>query len=182
MNLSRLLADIKYDFPDFKLRKKSESGFMKLINVCLKIITFGQMKTFMTNFTTTIGYTVYVSLSWDDLTDINKMIVLRHERIHMQQRNKYGPLMFSFLYLFFPLPCIFAYFRMKFETEAYAETIKATAELTEIGTTLVQSKEYKERIIGNFTKASYFWTWPFQTSLEAWYSRALADALSRGKR
>jgi hypothetical protein len=71
---------------------------------------------------------------------------------------------------------------MKFETEAYAETIKATAELTEIGTTLIQSKEYKERIIGNFTKASYFWTWPFRASLEAWYSRALETALSRGKR
>ncbi|MFA5202890.1 MAG: hypothetical protein WC708_00540 [Lentisphaeria bacterium] len=153
---------------------------MKLIDVCLKIITFGQMKTFMTNFTTTIGYTVYVSSSWEKMTDINKIIILRHERIHMQQRNKYGPLMFSFLYLFFPLPCIFAYFRMKFETEAYAETIKATAELTEIGAALVQSKEYKEKIIKNFTEASYFWTWPFRASLEAWYSRALSAALTKG--
>lgn len=181
MNLSRLLTDTKYDFPDFKILPKSGSRFMKLIDICLKIITFGQMKTFMTSFTTTIGYTVYVSSSWEKLTDINKIIVLRHERIHMQQRDKYGPLMFSSLYLFFPLPCIFAYFRMKFETEAYAETIKATVELIETGTTLVQSKEYKERMIGNFTKASYFWTWPFRTSLETWYSRALEAALSGSK-
>jgi|WetSurMetagenome_2_1015567.scaffolds.fasta_scaffold51880_2 hypothetical protein len=69
---------------------------------------------------------------------------------------------------------------MKFETEAYAETIKATAELIETGMTLIQSKEYKEKIIGNFTKASCFWTWPFRASFEAWYSRTLEATLSRG--
>jgi hypothetical protein len=180
MNLTRLLADIRYDFPDFKLLPKSRSKFMKLIDVCLKIITLGQMSTFMTDFTTTIGYSVYTPLSWDESIDISKMIILRHERIHMQQRNKYGSLMFSFLYLFFPVPCVFSYFRMKFETEAYAETLKAKVELTETGKDVIQSKEYKERVIGHFIKASYFWTWPFRKNLEIWYTRAVADALTKG--
>jgi hypothetical protein len=66
---------------------------------------------------------------------------------------------------------------MKFETEAYAETLKAMAELTETGKDLIQSKEYKERIISHFTTASYFWTWPFRKNLEAWYARALEAAI-----
>ena len=106
-----LLVEIKKEFPDFDIIKKTDSKLMKLIDVCLKVITFGQMKTFMTNFITTLGVKVYVTEKWESSRLVDKVEVLRHERIHMRQGKKYGRFLFSFLYLLFPLPVGLAYFR-----------------------------------------------------------------------
>ena len=179
MSYEDLCSQLRDEFPSFKEKRKSDSFFMKGIHAFLLVITFGQMRSFMSNFITTIGTTVYVPNSWSSMLEHDKMIVLLHERVHMRQRAKYGSLVFSFAYLFFPLPCVFAYARMKFEQEAYAESLKATVELLVMGEQLIQTEEWRERYIGYFTQASYFWTWPWRKSVEKWFDSAVKAALGK---
>ena len=100
----RLIEEIKEEFPTFTIRKKSSSFFMKSISTCLKVISFGKMDSFMEDFITTIGNTVYVPDNWDSKSASTKIISLRHERIHMRQTKRIGRIKFSLLYLFFPIP------------------------------------------------------------------------------
>lgn len=176
-----LMADILSEFPTFKVVFKDESRLMKAVDVFLRVITVNLMKAFLTSFITTVGYTVYVPRTWwTDPDAFEKLVVLRHERIHMRQRRYYGPFLFSFLYLFFPLPAGLAYFRMVFEREAYAESLMAAAELG--GTPdVVYDAGLRNVIVSSFVGPSYFWTWPFKRMIDAWYDDAAAAAVSRAK-
>lgn len=164
----KIIAELKDEFPKFKIIKKSDSTLMKALDIGLKIITFGKMKTFMKNFTTTFLYTIYTPEVWDE---IDKVGVLSHERVHMRQLQRYGILWFWFSYMFLWTPCVFAYFRKKYEQEAYEESIRYKAKTR--GIKYVESDEYREYIIGNFTSASYFWTWPFRKSIEEWFNTTI---------
>jgi hypothetical protein len=162
----RLIDDIRKEFPDFRIIKKADSRFMKLINAFLRIASFGKMKTFMDSFITTIGTTVYVPDSWNSRSSSTKAITMRHERVHMRQARDLGSIAFSFLYLFFPLPFVFAYFRMKFEKEAYEESLRAAHEY--YGTKLF-TQALKDDVVQHFTSAEYMWMWPWKKSIEEWY-------------
>lgn len=161
-----LLKKIREEFPNFKVLKKSESSLMKTIGRFLKFVSFGKMTTFMDSFITTIGTTVYVPDSWDSRSSSSKAITMRHERVHMRQARDWGRIAFSFLYLFFPLPFVFAYFRMKFEKEAYEESLIAAYEY--YGTTLF-TQALKDDVVQHFTSAEYMWMWPWKKSVEEWY-------------
>ena len=163
----KLVQDVEREFPKFSIATKSTSRLMKIINICLMIITFGQMRRFMTHYFTTIGYTLYVPETWGTMEVIAKAVLLRHERVHMRQRKKYGMLLFSFLYLLFPLPTIFAYYRMKFEWEAYTESMRAYVEY--YGLHFVQESKVRSNIISHFTSAEYFWMWPWRSGMEERY-------------
>lgn len=151
---------------------------MKVLDTLLRVITLGAMRGFMTDFITTIGYTVYVNTGWEELSDVSKAIIIRHERVHMRQRRKYGGFLFSCMYLLLPLPCLFAYCRRQFEMEAYAETLLAIVELSPGRIPELKGAKYKERTVGYFVGSSYFWTWPFRRQVENWYDGALKKALA----
>lgn len=170
-----LLVEVKKEFPDFDIIKKSDSKLMKLIDICLKVLTFGQMNKFMTGFITTIGAKVYVHDSWQDSSLASKSEIIRHERIHMRQAKKYGRFLFSFLYLMFPLPGGLAYFRKKFEQEAYEESMRALYEYLGEKAFTPSNKEF---ILSQFTSANYFWMWPFRKSLEIWYDGVVSKIKS----
>lgn len=168
----KLLDDIKKEFPEFKIVKKTQSGLMKAINGFLKVITFGKMNTFMTSFITTIGTTVYVPDSWDSKSSSARAITMRHERVHMRQARDVGRIKFSLLYLLCPVPLIWAYYRMKFEKEGYEESLKAYNDY--------YGKKFftptlKESIVKHFTTAEYFWMWPWKNSIEKWYDKVVSD-------
>jgi hypothetical protein len=171
--LDSCVAKIKEEFPDFKLVPKEESTLMKVCDFLLKLITFWQMRVFMTQFTTTIGYTVYTPTTWDAFPELSQVGVLTHERVHMRQRKKYGWFLFSFLYLFFPLPTLFAYYRRKFEQEAYAESMRYLAERRGVG--ILEDPSCRESFVEKFTTAQYFWTWVIRSHVERWYDRVLAQ-------
>ncbi len=162
-----LLDDLYLEFPGFEIVYKSESMLMKVIDVFLKLITFGQMSRFMTRFITTIGYKVYVNDRWDAMPAVSKLVVLQHERVHMRQREKYGAFLFSFLYLLFPLPTVFAYYRTKFEKEAYEETLRAMKRYHGIG--FLRRMTTRTVFVRHFINEEYFWMWPFRDSIERWY-------------
>jgi hypothetical protein len=167
VKLVELEIATRKEFPGFRVVKKSESGLMKTIDIFLKVITLWKMKDFMTMFITTIGEVVYVPDSWEKRPYQSKMVVLRHERVHMRQGQKYTKLLYSFLYLFFPLPTLVSYFRMRFEREAYEESLRAMKEYYGIGS--IQNAKLREDTIKHFTSAEYFWMWPWKKSLGKWY-------------
>lgn len=168
MKFAELEIATRKEFPGFLLKKKSESRLMKTIDVFLKIITLGRMRTFMTEFITTVDDVVYVPTDWEKGSEKSRMIALRHERIHMRQSAKYTKWLFRFLYLCFPLPVVFAYFRMKFEWEAYTESMWATAEYYGLDT--LKNHVYRSKMIGHFTTAEYFWAWPWSRGIENRYN------------
>jgi len=172
-----LVSEVEAEFPDFSIKNKEESRLMKVCDFCLKLITFWQMKTFMTEFFTTIGYTIYVpSKRWTEMDPPSKASLLRHERVHMRQRKKYGMVLFAFLFLFFPVPTIWAYYRKKFEQEAYEESIRAWYEY--YGLSYVQHSKTRRYTINHFTSAEYFWMWPWRGGLESWYDDLVAHLSS----
>jgi hypothetical protein len=174
----QLVADVKKEFPDFKIVYKNESNFMKTIDTLLRIISFGKMKSFMTSFITTIGNVVYVPQGWDSKSPPTKAITLRHERVHMRQSARIGRIAFSLLYLLAPVPAFLAYYRTKFEKEAYEESLVA---LKEYYGDRFFTQELKEQIISHFTSAEYIWMWPWRRSLERWYDAAV-DRIKNAKK
>lgn len=166
-SLDKALLLAKKEFPDFEIKEKSGSRLMKAINIFLKIITFGQMKTFMSSFTTTLDETIYTPEKWPTIPEDSRVRVLRHELVHMRQKKRYTFVGFAFLYLFFPFPIGLAYFRMKFEREAYEVSMRDVAKRH--GVESLRNQKYRDAMITHFTGSQYFWMWPFQRSIEKWY-------------
>ena len=78
----------------------------------------------------------------------------------------------AILYLFVPLPMGLAWCRAYFEKEAYAESVRAAAEVW--GIDHARSEAYRRRVLDQFTGAAYGWMWPFRAGLERWYDGVLA--------
>jgi hypothetical protein len=152
------IQNLTKEFPKVKLIRKQDSWLMKIIS---KILFFN--KTFMKDYTTTIGNRIYIPDGWDNWTHTD--IILRHELIHLRQQKRYGFLLYCFLYLFIFFPIGLAYFRMKFEKEAYEESIKAFIEIYGKQCTL----KFKEEFVKNFVGSAYGWMWPFRESIENWF-------------
>lgn len=174
MELSERLVDsIRQEFPRFRIVRKSDSVLSKLIDVALKIVTLGAQREYLTHYHTVIGDTLYVPLSWERTSDVDRAILLRHERVHLRQRRRLGMPLMAFLYLipFFPLGL--AYGRARLEWEAYTETLRATAELA--GLEAARSPALRDQIVGRFTGGAYGWMWPFRRTVERWYDRVIAE-------
>jgi hypothetical protein len=165
------IAEICREFPRFCIIPKRESRLSRLIDVVLKVLTFGAQREFMTRYHTVLWDRLYVPDLWENTPDLSRLITLRHERIHLRQRRRYGDFVMTFLYLvpFFPLGL--AYGRARIEWEAYTETIRATAEYR--GLSAARSPELRHHILKQFTSGAYGWMWPFPSVLNRWYDEAL---------
>lgn len=180
MNYKALISSIKQYVPDFEIKGKDESYFMRLIGALL----FFNPK-FMTSFTTTIGSKVYFpkSTALED-KPISTCITLLHEIVHILDGKKYGSIVFSLLYLFpqvlaiLTIPALFfigywgllfllfllplpAYFRMKFEKRAYLTELYVLHQLSiKLGITI--DLDVRIALIKkNFNCGSYYWMWVF---------------------
>jgi hypothetical protein len=161
------------EVPGFRVMKKSASRMHRAIHWGLVAVTFGQMRSYLGSFHTTIGKTVYVTDDWDDRSALDRYVTMRHEAVHLRQFRRWTLPGMALLYVFLPLPLGLAYFRARFEKEAYAETIRATAEA--YGMERVRDRRFRDQIIGQFTGPSYGWMWPFRRSLERWYDRVVSS-------
>jgi hypothetical protein len=138
----------------------------------LRVVTFGRMRNYLDSFQTTIGKTVYVTADWDDLPADRRYVTMRHEAVHLRQFRKLTLPVMAVLYVLLPLPMGLAYFRARLEKEAYAETIRAAADVW--GRAYASSPDHRKYVIDQFMGASYGWMWPFRADLERWYDRILA--------
>ncbi len=173
-----LVEALRAEIPGFRIVRKDRSPLHRAIHVVLIGVTFGRMRSYLDSFQTTIGKTVYVTPDWDDWTPDERYVTLRHEAIHLRQFRKYTLPVMAVLYVLLPLPLGLAYFRARFEQEAYAETIRAAAEIH--GLEYVRGSEHRSYVIGQFLGPSYGWMWPFRASLNRWYDRVLATLEARG--
>jgi len=173
-----MLAEIGAEFPKFRLVAKHDSLLMVLIDRCLRLITFGKQSRFLIEYHTVIGNTLYLAPTWDGLGDVERLALLRHERVHLRQRRRFGMLGLAFLYLIPLFPLGLAYGRARLEWEAYCETIRALFEMR--GDAVLRDRILREHIIGRFVGPDYGWMWPFRSTLEKWYD-ALISTLEAEK-
>lgn len=173
-----LVARLREEFPRFRIVRKDQSPLHRAIHQALVVLTLGNMRSYLDSFQTTIGNTVYVTADWDEWDPDQRYVTLRHEAIHLRQFRKFTLPGMALLYVLAPLPMGLAWFRAAFEKEAYAESVRAAAEVW--GPAYPRRPAYREHIIQQFTGASYGWMWPFRAGLERWYDRVLAGLGSPG--
>ena len=166
----QLMREIREKFPRFRIVEKRGSALMHVLNAILLVLTVGQLRTFMTQFTTTLGSTVYVPSSWDAISDESRCVILRHERVHLEQARRYGKLAFSLRYLFC-WPAIKTE-RARFEREAYEESLRAMAEY--FGVSHIERSSTRQWLVDTFTGPAYFWMWPEPIAVMAWYEVTVA--------
>ena len=170
---TEVYAEIIKEFPKFKEIKKTESRFMRLIGTLLGLIGADN---FMVNFTTTIGTTVYTPYKWGFYSDATRAVVLRHELVHMRQAKRYTFPIFAFLYLFFPLPILFAYFRAKFEMEAYEVNLEWEYTHKEhlMGGHPEAEARHRRETVKLFTGPDYGWmALLHESTVQNWYTQAV---------
>lgn len=159
-----------------KLIYKDESRLMRAFN---KLFYFGKKDSKFMNYYATTGKNriVYIPRGWwSKASDEEKVILLRHELIHMKQMERYGRFLFLFLYFCFPFPIGLAYYRAKFEKEGYEETLRARYEYW--GSELITSRECKDWIVSQFTGGVYLWMWPFKKGISVWYDKTVREIIS----
>jgi len=172
-DLDRFLEEMRAEFPRFRIVEKKGDRLSKAIDRALRLLTFGGQSEYLTRYHTVIGDTLYVPSAWAGTADVDRIITLRHERVHLRQRRRYTMPGLTFLYFVPFLPLGLAYGRARIEWEAYTETIRATLELK--GRESAASPALRKRIVHQFTSAAYGWMWPFRRSVEAWYDDALDE-------
>jgi hypothetical protein len=171
----RFVDDLRAEFPAFRICAKRGDRLSRAIDVLLRVVTLGGQRHYLTRYHTVIGDTLYVPETWPKLSDLDRVILLRHERVHLRQRRRYGGALMAFLYLVPFLPLGLAYGRARIEWEAYTETLRATAELR--GYEALASTELREQIIRRFTGPDYGWMWPFRSVVEGWYDGVVSQLL-----
>lgn len=117
-----------------KIRAKIEClWFWKLINFILRLLTFYLIK--WPDFTvnaTPLGKTLWIGSEWYKLSLRNRMLIVQHERdyfrlIWFTKQGKWRGWLYYcwhlFLYLFFPFPCWFAFYRQHVLKHCWQKTI-----------------------------------------------------------
>jgi hypothetical protein len=168
-----LVAALHAELPGFRIVRKDRSPLHKVIHIALCALTLGGMTSYLDGYQTTIGRTVYVTSDWDDWDPDRRYVTLRHEAVHLRQFRKLTLPVMAVLYVLLPLPLGLAWFRAHFEKEAYAESIRAAAEVW--GRDYPRRGDYRSHVIAQFTGPSYGWMWPFRAGLERWYDQVLAS-------
>lgn len=168
---SRLLEDIRREFPAFKVVLKV-GGFWRAI---------GRVIPAAKHFTTTLGNTIYVPAEWASYSEEEHYVILRHERVHMRQQKKLGlgwmPLgltIFMLLYALLPLPIGLAWFRYRFERTAYVESLRVHNELHGQADVVNQLLVYADFLSG----PGYGWSWP-RHKIISYFNAAIRDFVRR---
>jgi hypothetical protein len=200
MKLSDTVECAKIYFPNLKVKYKDESWFMKLLGY---ILFFN--KSFMTDYTTTIGSTIYFpSRAKVEAKQLSSIIVLLHELVHIYDSQKLTRLLFSFLYLIpqilapislllwliswkialisfivllLPIP---AYFRMYFEKRAYAVSLyvlKTLGAKCNFPPMLSTNRDY---FIKQFKSSAYYYMWLFK-DIDLYFND-ITNKISNGQR
>lgn len=153
------------------VRKKSESRHQRAVDTVLRVLSLGRMTTYLSDYVTTLGHTIYVPDGFDAWPPLRRDQVMRHELVHVRQYERYGWIGMIVIYGLFPLPIGLAYGRARLEWEAYEETLRAVAE-TE-GLNAARDPRLHAEIIRRFTGPDYLWMWPFPRTIQRWIDDTL---------
>ena len=167
------IAELRAEFPSFRIVPKHESKLQRAIDVALKVLTLGQQRAYLTRYHTVLGDVLYVPSAWPQTSDDARYITLRHERVHLRQRRRYGTIGMALLYLLPILPLGLALGRARIEWEAYTETLRATAEVH--GLQAARDSRLHDELVRRFTSGAYGWMWPFPRAVRRWIATALEE-------
>lgn len=181
MSLANVIQATKKYYPELKVEFKDESKFMKFLGALLFF-----NKEFMSNYSTTIGNTVYFpSRHFLTSKNIVNTITFLHELVHIEDAKRMGNFAFSFLYLFpqilifITIPLFFfnwwlalilglivlaplpAYFRMQFEKRAYFTSLYVAKKISNKLKFNPLLDENKELFLKQFKNSSYYFMWIF---------------------
>lgn len=151
---------------------KETHALSRFLGALLRVVTFGGMSTYVTQYTTVLGHTIYLPKGWDQRSDTERYVTLRHEAVHFRQMKRYGRVGMGVLYALPLFPIGLAYGRARIEWEAYAETLRAIAEVD--GIDAARHPKLRAHIVKQFTGPAYGWMWPFPRAIEAWIDSELA--------
>jgi hypothetical protein len=154
---------------------KADVWHQRAIHQALRVVTLGAQSSYLDRYVTTLWRTVYVTADWEARPIEDRYATLRHELVHVRQFERWGVVM-AVAYLLLPLPLGLAWFRMRFEREAYEETLRTWHELG--GRAAVE--RLREHVISQFTSGSYGWMWPFRRTMERWFD-SFAASLYKGE-
>jgi len=143
----------------------------RLADIGLRLVTFNGQKTYLSSYVTTLGHTIYVPDGFDEWPEESRYEVLRHELVHVQQFERHGWFLMILIYGIFPLPLGLAYGRARLEWEAYAETLRAVAEVE--GIRAARAPKLRDMIVRRFTGPDYGWMWPFPRVIKRWIAEEL---------
>jgi hypothetical protein len=172
-HLARLLDDFARRSPPVRVVTKSEYWHQRAIGWLLKIVTLGGQHTYLSNYVTTLGHSIYVPDDFARWSAARRCEILRHEAVHVAQFRRLGWIGMTIIYLFFPFPLFLAYGRARLEWEAYAETLRAVAELE--GLAAARDRRLHDEIVQRFTGPDYGWMWPFPKAVRGWITSALDE-------
>ena len=151
--------------------------FWTTLHYVVMVVTFGQNRSFLTDYYTTIGGVVGYPTEGSSRSLAERIAVLEHELIHIKQcaRLGFGKVWIGFpiymvLYLLLPLPIGLAYFRWRYEREAYAHGINVRV--------AIEPHRYNgliEEAVTELTTGAYGWTWPFKGTVRAYFHRHCAN-------
>jgi hypothetical protein len=178
-----LIEEIKTEFPTFEIRPKRSSRLQRAIHLFLLTVTLGGQRVYISRYHTVLFGVLWVSDAWDSMSDRDRYVLLRHERIHLRQRARLGDVGMTMVYLFWFFPLGLAYGRARLEWEAYEETLRATTEVFGIDSALALRAWLVDRYCG----PDYGWMWPFPGTINRWFdlcmqkiqSQAAHDAIKK---
>jgi len=183
MFFNKIVQEIKKEYPDFEIKYKDQSKFMKILG---NVLFFNP--SFMKNYTTTIGSAVYFpNKQFVENNPINASMIALHEMMHVSQAKKISGILFSFLYLFpqilflvfLPLllvswkiflPLLFlsalpipAYFRSLFERQAYSVSLYVSYKMNKLYGLNIDLESSVNFYIGQFKGPYYYFMSPFNS-------------------
>lgn len=170
-----LMQEIREEFPTFCVLYKDESGLQKAIDRFLRVVTLGGMRSYLSHYHTVLFGKLWVCRAWDRMSDEECYVLLRHERVHLRQRARYGEWGMALRYLFGGLPLGACWGRARIEWEAYEETLRATHEV--FGEEAMRA--LRPWLLARFSGPDYGWMWPFEAQVGRWFDRTVADTLFR---
>ncbi len=163
-----LLSEMKEEFPYFNLVVKKHSKFNQL----LKKLTFFNPE-MNERYTTTLGPTIAVNNTWNERPAKNRYSTLIHERIHMRQEQKYGLTAYFLVFALIPFPTKLAYFRKKWEQEAYQVNLYMSWK--EGHREKIFGEKYIKYIMDQFIGQFYFFMWYSKEHILKWMLKTVRN-------
>lgn len=191
-HVAGMFNTIRVFIPKIAFEHKPDSKWMKFLNVFVKI----WCPTFMTDFVSVSGYTIYWPQKLEDLGPSN-LSTMAHEAVHLQHRQQFGTL-FNVGYLFpqcigflfpfgllglawSPLYWLFAtaIFLIPFPAPFRAYTEFKAYEMSMAMYYWVHGTVPASRV-ENFITSNYYFMWPFKSFMDAQFSKS-ADRIRSNK-
>jgi hypothetical protein len=156
-----------------RIVKKSTRWHQRAAAKALWVLTFGGQRTYLSQYVTTLGHTIYVPDDFALWRPERAWWTLRHELVHVAQFERYGWLGMILIYGFFPLPAGLAWGRARLEWEAYHETLRGVVESR--GIEAARRAKFHRHLVARFTGPDYGWMWPFPVTVHQWIHAALDE-------